>query len=53
VHGNHLHHNDGGTLTDVTVKTGLAAPEPQYGPLWSAEAPEWTSTTMAGSTFWW
>src|SRR5215467_3628742 len=35
VHGNHLYHNDGGTFSDVTVKAGLAAPDPQYGPLWS------------------
>ena len=32
---NHLYHNDGGTFIDVTVKAGLAAPDPQYGPLWS------------------
>jgi hypothetical protein len=35
VHGNHLYHNDGGSFSDVTVKAGLGAPDPQYGPLWS------------------
>ena len=38
VHGNHLYHNDGGTFSDVTRKAGLAAPDPQYGPLWSVGA---------------
>jgi hypothetical protein len=38
VHGNHLYHNDGGAFTDVTVKAGLAAPDAQYGPLWSVAA---------------
>ncbi|HEY2012665.1 MAG TPA: VCBS repeat-containing protein, partial [Bryobacteraceae bacterium] len=35
VHGNHLYHNDGGKFTDVTIKAGLGAADPQYGPLWS------------------
>ena len=38
VHGNHLYHNDGGVFTDVTAKAGLAAPDPQYGRLWSVGA---------------
>jgi hypothetical protein len=39
IHGNHLYHNNGnGTFTDVTGKAGLTAPDPQYGPLWSAGA---------------
>lgn len=38
VHGNHLYHNNGGVFTDVTAKAGLAAPDPQYGPLWSVGA---------------
>jgi enediyne biosynthesis protein E4 len=38
VHGRHLYHNEGGVFTDVTVKTGLAAPDPQYGPLWTIGA---------------
>jgi enediyne biosynthesis protein E4 len=38
VHGNHLYHNDGGFFVDVTAKAGLAAPDPQYGPLWSVGA---------------
>jgi hypothetical protein len=35
VHGNHLYHNDGVTFSDTTAKAGLAAPDPEYGPLWS------------------
>ena len=38
VHGNRLYHNDGGTFTDVTVGSGLAKPDPQYGPLWTVGA---------------
>jgi len=38
VHANHLYHNDGGAFRDVTGKAGLAAPDPQYGPLWSVGA---------------
>ena len=38
VHGNHLYHNDGGVFRDVTAKAGLAAPDPEYGPLWSVAA---------------
>ncbi|HUA58994.1 MAG TPA: CRTAC1 family protein [Verrucomicrobiae bacterium] len=39
VHGNHLYHNDHGVFTDVTAKAGLAAaPDPEYGPLWSVGA---------------
>ncbi len=38
VHGNHLYHNDGGVFTDVTANAGLAAPDPQYGRLWSVGA---------------
>ena len=38
VHGNHLYHNDGRVFTDVTRKAGLAVPDQQYGPLWTAGA---------------
>ena len=38
VHGNHLYHNEGAAFRDVTGKAGLAAPDPQYGPLWSVGA---------------
>ena len=38
VHGRHLYHNDGGIFTDVTAKARIAAPDPQYGPLWSVGA---------------
>jgi enediyne biosynthesis protein E4 len=39
VHRNTLYHNNcDGTFTDVTLKAGLAAPDHEYGPLWSTGA---------------
>jgi hypothetical protein len=36
---NILYHNNGdGTFTDVTVKSGLVKPDPQYGTLWAVSA---------------